>query len=345
MASETSIGSPMRYAIAIACVGLALAARFSLNPLFGDDNFVFTVFYLAVALIALFFGRGPAVLACLLSAVLAYWAIAAPIFTLETKHEALASGLFFVLTSIVYIYFASSMRKTIQESRAERARAEQLAEGHAQLFRAFNERATNHLQLVAALLEMHAHDGGSAISSEALAEAAQRTMIISRFHRRLDTAPVVPTDLTSFARQLLTASVEAADQPALEVIVSGEEALVPAEQAISVALILFELIRAVLAQRPQRLMLDCAIMGEAAAARFQLRLSCDLTYGLTAGKLFATEGARQISDAMVAQIGGTLEISTSPAKLDVILDLPVGSADVDAVGLALTSVARSTMLH
>jgi len=55
MASETSIGSPMRYAIAIACVGLALAARFSLNPLFGDDNFVFTVFYLAVALIALFF--------------------------------------------------------------------------------------------------------------------------------------------------------------------------------------------------------------------------------------------------------------------------------------------------
>ena len=108
---------------------------------------------------------------------------------------------------------------------------------------------------------------------------------------------------------------------------------------------LFELFRAVLAQHPKRIVLNFSIIGEMAAERCHLRLSCDLPKALSGPTLFVSGIARQITDAVVAQIGGHLAITPSLSALEILLDLPLGSADAESAGLAMPLAPRSTMLH
>jgi len=212
-----------RYLTAILLVVLAFCTREAMVPLLGETRVAFSTFYLAVVLSAYFCGVGPATCASILSAAVAYWAFVSPAYAPKFDVDSLTSMAFFGLTSAVDIYFITGMRRALNEYRLERTRAERLAQGNADLFREFNERATTHLQLVAALLHLRSREGLDAAYSNALADASRRTLMISRVHRSLNHGAVPLTDFSGFTRQLLAAFVEAADHHDIRVIVSGDE--------------------------------------------------------------------------------------------------------------------------
>lgn len=235
-----------RYLAAAGCVVLAFAVRIALIPIFGPVSFVFPIFYLAVVVAAYFTGVGPAIMTSLASAALAHWTFAKPAFAFKLTPEAATSMGFFMLTSTVDIYFISGMTRALHEYRAQKLRAEQLADSNAELFREFSERTTNHLQLVAALLQLRAGDGADASWSDALTEASRRTMLIARAHRDMHEGGAKPVDLSAFAGQLLSAGLAASDDPALAIEIAGDTISLPPEQATSIAIILLEWFRFVL---------------------------------------------------------------------------------------------------
>jgi two-component sensor histidine kinase len=238
----------MRYAAAAACVCVSLIARILLHPLF-HDYMAFTTFYPSIVLAAYFAGAGPAIFSAVLSAALGYLVFAAPHFPFRMNAQAIASLGFFSFTSSVEIYFITGMTRAVNDLRMERTRAQILAEGHANLFREFNERATNHLQLVAALLQVQARDEYDQDYSSALSEASKRSLLISQVHRSLYGEPQRRTDFAAFARQLLASSLTAAGGPPLTVEVEDQGIALPPDQATSLAVVLFECFRNVLARR------------------------------------------------------------------------------------------------
>lgn len=285
-----------RYLAALIFVGLGLVARWLLQPLF-DGSFMFSTFYPVIVVTAYFAGAGPAIMAAVLSAALALWPLWPPAFGLIVTDKSLTSLGFFTVTSAVDIYFITGMTRALSEFRLERARAEVLAEGHANLFREFNERATNHLQLVAALLQKQARED----QSGALAEAAKRTLMISRIHRSLHGDPEQTTDFAAFARQMLDGSLRATGRH-VEVEVEDHAIRLPSDQAASLAVVLFESFRAMLRRqvRPGRGLVSISLSD--AGEDYRLRLS-SRTAELGGSPLFDDLGP-QIVSAVTEQLQG-----------------------------------------
>lgn len=281
-----------RYLAAAGFVGSAFVGRIALDPMYGHVSFVFSIFYLAVVLAAYFAGTGPAIFASFASATIAYWAFAKPAFAFKVNPEALTSMSFFMLTSAVDIYFITGMSRAMQEYRAQKLRAEQLADEHADLFREFNERTTNHLQLVAALLQLRAGDGADAGWSDALAEASRRTMLIARAHRNMHASSVAIVDLPAFAGQLLTAGLAASGDPDISFEISGDAIHVPPEQATSIAIILLEWFRFIMHHQASQ-----------SGRRIRLDLSANADgYSVALASPSALMGERQPVDMLSRQI-------------------------------------------
>jgi two-component sensor histidine kinase len=301
-----------QYLAALFFVLLAYGARVAIDPLVGDTRLAFSIFYLAVVFSAYFAGGGPAILTAILSAILAYWAFVAPAYAMKMNPEALTSMLFFGLTSAVDIYFITGMRRALREYRGEQQRAEQLAKGNADLFREFNERTTTHLQLVAALLHLRARDDVDSSYANALADASRRTLMISRVHRNLNHGAVPLTDFSGFARQLLAACVEATPNSDIKVTVSGDDILLPGEQATSMATILFEFVRFTLRHQPGGSGGTIDVQLTATEMSYRLRLS-SLSATVPGDQgLMNDEMTRQVIDAMTDHLHGhfiTLPIS------------------------------------
>lgn len=242
-----------RYGASLALVGLGFAARLALAPLFGDSH-TFTVFYPVVILAAYFFGAGPAILSAGVSAGLAYWFFAAPAQAWKWDVANLTTTLLFAFTATVSIYFITGMARALDLLAAARARAEALARSHAELFGELNERVTNHLQLVAALLQLQARDEADQSLSTALAEASARTILISRVHRAVAGEADKTLDFDVFARQLLDATLAARGHPPVRVEIEEQGVRLPLDQATSVAIVLLECFNARLQQNTPALM-------------------------------------------------------------------------------------------
>lgn len=242
-----------RYGATLALVGLGFAGRLALAPLFGDSH-TFTVFYPVVILTAYFFGAGPAILSAGVSAGLAYWFFAAPAHAWKWDVANLTTTLLFAFTATVSIYFITGMARALDQLAAARARAEALARSHAELFGELNERVTNHLQLVAALLQLQARDEADQSLSKALAEASARTILISRVHRTVAGEADKTLDFDVFARQLLDATLAARGHPPVQVEIEQQGVRLPLDQATSVAIVLLECFNARLQQNTPALM-------------------------------------------------------------------------------------------
>lgn len=306
-----------RYLGAIVGVGIAFLVRLWLRSVLGEA-IVFGVFYPVIILTAYFGGAGPAILAAVLSAGLGYYAFAPPAFTLAPSPYAVKSLIFFVINAGVNIFFVVGMTRATNEARMQRRRAEMLAEGHADLFREFNARTTNHLQLVSALLQTRAADALGGDAAGALAEASKRSFLLSQVHRSLQDERDSKTDFAVFARQLIASCLHAAGDPPLIVEVSGEETHLPADQAASLAGVVFEWLRVILMQIPAR-----------RSGRFRLKLAAEgdgfrlsLCGGWDVGD---RDGApspsmrlldSHIVGALVDQLGGELGACSGPEGLE-----------------------------
>jgi two-component sensor histidine kinase len=231
------------YLLALTLVLLGWGARAALGPVLGFDH-SYTVFYPGVILAAYFLGARPAALTAVLSAACGYWFFAHPVQAWKADPSGLTTLAFFALTSSVSVYFITGMGRALKALAAERVRAEALAHSHATLFQELNERVTNHLQLVAALLQVQARDEGDPALSLALAEASTRTLLISRVHRNLAGDDHRALDFDAFARQLVEVTLAARGNPPVRVDLQRGGLLLPPDQATSVAIVLLECLNA-----------------------------------------------------------------------------------------------------
>ncbi len=235
-----------RWATYVAALGLAMlgfTARYALQPVFGS-NHAYTAFYPVVLVAAYAFGAGPAILAAMISAGLGYWFFASPVHALKLDADSLTSLGFFALTSSTTIYLMHSLAKAIAATREAQGRAEALARAHATLFGELNARVTNHLQLVAALLQLQARDAPDAAARKALGEAAAHTMLISKTHRSIAGEGGALLDFDAFARQLLDATLSARANPPVRIEFEQGGLWLSSEQATSVAIVLLECLNA-----------------------------------------------------------------------------------------------------
>lgn len=235
-----------RWAGFVAALGLTLvglAARYGLQPLFGESH-VYTAFYPVVLLAAYAFGAGPAAVAAFVSAALGYWCFDAPVYSAKFEADSLTSLGFFVLTASATIFLIHGLAKAVAATRDAQARAEQSAQAHAALFGELNARLTHHLQLVAALLQLQARDEPDAAVRKALGEAAARTMLISKTHRCIAGEGGELLDFDTFARQLLDATLSGRANPLLRIELEQGGLWLSAEQATSVAIVLLECLNA-----------------------------------------------------------------------------------------------------
>lgn len=305
---RTRLAPAASYGGALAIVLAGFLARFALQPLFGASH-AFTVFYPGVIVAAYFLGARPAILTAAVSAVLAYWVFAPPIFTLKADEEALTTLSFFAVTSGVSTYFITGMRKALTDLAEARGRAEGLAASHTELFRNLNERVTNHLQLVAALLQLQARDERDVVVARALAEASARTLLISRAHRNLSGQVEQTLDFDAFARQLSDAALAAQANPAVQVVIEPCGARLGLDEATSVAIVLLECVQARL-QAGEPAMLRVGLHQDARQARLVVSESD------AAGAAPAEADRRlYLIEAVVEQLGGRFSSRTDPGQI------------------------------
>ena len=227
------------YAAAVGLVAAAFIVRWAIHPSFGYTH-AYSAFVPMILITAYLFGARPALLAWALSFALGVVFFASPAPWFGANVRTLASLGMFVMTVGVAIYFIDGMGRALRELAAERARAQSLADSHAELFRELNERVTNHLQLVAAVLQLQARTEQNRAVSSALAEASCRTLEISKVHRSLTTDQNEALDFETFAAQLLKNTLEARGQSAHGIVLDAGGVRLTPDQATSVGLVLLE---------------------------------------------------------------------------------------------------------
>jgi two-component sensor histidine kinase len=323
-------GTLLRYAAASGLVLAGFAARLALEPLFGASH-TYTAFYSVVILAAYFLGAGPSILAAVLSAGVAYWCFAFPQLQWKDDLSTLTSMFFFAFTSAVSIFFITGLARALAALAEARARAERLAKSHAELFGELNERVSNHLQLVAALLQLQARDERDQSLSRALAEASARTLLISRVHRSVAGEADKTLDFDAFAQQLVEATLAAGGNPLVRVRIDPQGAQLPLDQATSVAVVLLECVNA-------RLKLNTP-----AELRVRLR-SDDMQTTLEVSEdsdepLGGIELRRAPIEAMVEQLGGRFSHKADPGRAVSQLVFP------RPAGALLAGAAAGSTLH
>lgn len=233
---ETS--APARYAGAVALFAAALLARLLLDAvLSGGLGMAF--FYPAVILAAYWLGARPALLSAALStvAVLAFRATSGvPMDQLSWVILVL-----FVGTSGLAIYLMTSIRNRLNDLSARTHQVEALAFSQADLFRDHSERVTNHLQLIAAILELRAGTEGEPDAARVLTNAASRTLLISRMHREFAGGAGRTIDIRGFVQRLAAAATRGTGR---HVEVRGAPLELPLEHATGIGLVLLDRLRA-----------------------------------------------------------------------------------------------------
>lgn len=232
---ETSVWA--RYGGAFGLFLVSLLFRLMMTP-FISSGLGLTFFYPAVILAAYWLGARPAVFTAVLStvAVLGFQAWAGQI-TLDPFSWIILG--FFAATSALAIYLLSAIRGRLNDLAARHDRTEALVLSQAGLFRDHAERVTNHLQLIAAILEFRAEGEGEPEAARVLTNAASRTLLISRMHREFAGAPDRTIDFPAFARRLAQATD--ADRA---VEIRGDALELPLEQATGLGLVLLDRLNA-----------------------------------------------------------------------------------------------------
>lgn len=230
----------VRYGLAASLVLLTIAFRSALDGVFNGGVY-YHLYYPAVILSAYLLGAGPGIVAVALSAGLAYWLFGS---AGSNDYVPLVS---FICSSSVAIFVLSHVRTRLSHLTQEYERIDHLTRSQADLFRVHAGRVSDHLQLISALLQLHAREDGQSQASRVLMNAASRTMLISRLHRNYAAdgeAGEHSIDFKAFAVRLADAALTARDRPPLSVVVEGERLQLPIEQATSLGLLVLECINA-----------------------------------------------------------------------------------------------------
>jgi two-component sensor histidine kinase len=222
-----------------ALVAAAFVFRYPMNGVLGG-SLSYSAFYPAVILSAYAFGRGPAIAATVVSALLGFLFFSAPAYSWQLDPKVLMGAVFFLTSSAVAIVVVTGLTGALRQVSTELGRAQAVADSHAGLFRELNERMTHHMRLVAGVLALQAKGEPEPQVADSLRRAMERSLLISRVHRELAGHTDGPTDLDAFATALARAVCVARDQPADRVIVQPSGLSLGAEETTSLGVALAE---------------------------------------------------------------------------------------------------------
>ncbi|WP_165844002.1 DUF4118 domain-containing protein [Phenylobacterium kunshanense] len=226
-------------------VAIAFAFRSTMHGVLGG-SLSYSAFYPAVILSAYAFGRGPAIAAALVSAVLGFAVFAAPSFDWQLAPNVLMGALFFVITCAVAIVVITGLTGALRQVSHELGRAQAVADSHAGLFRELNDRISHHMRLVAGVLALQAKGEPEPQVADGLRRAMERSLLISRVHRDLGGREDGPVDLDAFAAALARAVCVARDEPAERVVIRPSGLSLGVEETTSLGVALAECLGALL---------------------------------------------------------------------------------------------------
>lgn len=130
-----------------------------------------------------------------------------------------------------------------QAAREGIARLEMLTEQQAVLLREMNHRIANSLQLITALLEMHARRSGNDTIRDALRQACERVEAVAKIHRRLYTSAEIGTvEMDDYLTGLLGEMERVAAASVTRITLTSEPVRLPTDKAVSLGLIVSELV-------------------------------------------------------------------------------------------------------
>lgn len=201
----------LAFPVAVAAWLLALAARFSVDPLLGN-GFPFLTFFPAILLSAFVCGRGPGVLCALLSIVSAWYWFIVPrhSFALDGT-SALAIG-FFVLISVVDIVVIDLLSQVTRQLEKTQEQSQALLAQRTTLFQELQHRVANNLALVGSVLAVQERQlRHNPEATEALREARRRFELFSRIHRRLHDPAAADQPLGERLREMCHDILQAAE--------------------------------------------------------------------------------------------------------------------------------------
>ena len=217
----------------------AVAIRGALGPVLGPGAYYF-LYYPIVLLVAYGLGVWPSLLCAGIVAATSYVAF---VSAAGDGYANLRFALFVVSAGAMAV-IGAHVRTQLQRVDEEMQRTQDLTRGQAELFREHAARVSDHLQLLAGLLQMRIDNEPSEDDyARALMNAASRTMLISRLHRSFAGADGALIEFSSFAQRLADAALAAQDRAGAVVSVDGA-LMVEREPATSLALVLLECLKA-----------------------------------------------------------------------------------------------------
>jgi len=139
------------------------------------------------------------------------------------------------------IVLVHSLNVAIDRLRAEREKANTLAQQRETMFAELQHRISNNLQLVAALLNLDIARVTDQSAKKALTEATTRLAMIGKLHRQLYDPEGADIDFGVFLKTLCDDIIKAWGTPNVDCHVKSIEMTVPPAQSIPIALIATEL--------------------------------------------------------------------------------------------------------
>ena len=173
----------------------------------------FLTFFPAVILTSFFAGVWPALLVTALSSLAAWYFFLPPAGSFNIDFSQAFAVTFFTLIAGLMIALMHSLNVAIDRLRAEREKANTLAQQRETMFAELQHRISNNLQLVAALLNLDIARVTDQSAKKALTEATTRLAMIGKLHRQLYDPEGADIDFGVFLKTLCADIIKAWGTP------------------------------------------------------------------------------------------------------------------------------------
>ncbi len=298
------------YGVAGAATLAALALRLAIDPIV-PPGFPFITFFPVVILVCFLFGARPAVLAAVLTGLLARWYFIAPAGTLALAiPQAMAVG-FYVLIAATLIFCIDTAHKASRRAVHARTVIAGLAETRALLFHELQHRTSNNLQVIAALLAAQRRQVTDPAARLALETAANRLAVVGRISREMYRPDGGPTPMRDFLATLSRAVLETSGREDIRCTFAIDDGLtVSADHAVPLALVFTEALSNALEHGlPDRAGTVAVQLARTADGKIELSVRDDgsglpPSFDLEAGQSLGLKIARQLS----TQLGGSFDL-------------------------------------
>lgn len=225
---------------ALAITGLAFLLRLAVAD-FLPPGFPYVTFFPAVLISALLFGLWGGIASTALGFVLARWFFIEPAGSLSLDGPpgwAMALYLFVTVVNVVTIHLLQIAFRGLD---AERRRNRDLARSRELLFHELQHRVGNNLQMIGSLLAMQARRVEDDAARIAVEEAVRRVSVVGKIQRTLYNPEGSQRSLSGLLGPLVQDLVASAQGSAVTIrLEATRDRLLPAEQAIPVALVVTE---------------------------------------------------------------------------------------------------------